>query len=123
MGFAGGVVRGVWVVNDENTPNAGLSGGGIPARVWRDFMQQALGVGAAVAPEPVTNEMDTDLDNLIDPDAIALPIEGDIQGLGLNLHIGRDGSIEINRSNREDSDPRPRRDDRAPPRDPEDEEQ
>ena len=123
LGFAGGLVTGVWVGNDDNTPNPGLSGGGIPARVWRDFMQQALGVGPAHAAEPAAEEIDPDAENAIDPDAVTLPLEGELQGLGLNLHIGRDGSIEINRSNRDDSDPRPRRDDRAPPRFPDEEEQ
>ncbi len=125
IGFANGLVCGVWVGNDDNTPNAGLSGGGIPARVWRDFMQQALGVGPAHAAEAASDaEIDPDADNAIDPDAgTALPLEGELQGLGLNLHIGRDGSIEINRSNRDDQEPRPRRDDRAPPPDRPDEEQ
>jgi penicillin-binding protein 1A len=121
IGFAGGLVTGVWVGNDDNTPNAGLSGGGIPARVWRDFMQQALGVGAAQAAGPDADEIDPDAENAVDPDAVSLPIEGELQGLGLNLHIGRDGSIEINRANRDDSEPRPRRDDRAPQREPEEE--
>ncbi|WEJ99122.1 MAG: PBP1A family penicillin-binding protein [Candidatus Sphingomonas phytovorans] len=127
LGFAGGLVTGVWVGNDDNTPNPGLSGGGIPARVWRDFMQQALNVGPAHAAEPAAVEVDPDAENMIDPDAVSLPVEGDLQGLGLNLHIGRDGSIEINRSNRDGPDPRPdprpRRDDRAPPRVPAGEEQ
>ena len=43
VGYAGGLVVGVWVGNDDNTPLAGVSGGGLPARIWKDFMQQALG--------------------------------------------------------------------------------
>ena len=90
-------------------------------------MQQALNVGPAHAAEPAAEEVDPDAENMIDPDAVSLPVEGELQGLGLNLHIGRDGSIEINRSNRDTPDPRPdprpRRDDRAPPRVPADEEQ
>jgi len=115
LGFANGLVCGVWVGNDDNSPNPGLSGGGIPARVWRDFMQQALGVGPKVAPEPVIDNPD-DPDNMIDPDAGPAPsIEGAIEGLGLNLHIGRDGSIDLRPAHRNDDPPRPRRDDRAPP--------
>jgi hypothetical protein len=38
-----------------------------------------------------------------------------IDGLGLNLHIGRDGSIDLRPAHRDDDPPRPRRDDRAPP--------
>jgi penicillin-binding protein 1A len=115
VGFAGDLVVGVWVGNDDNKPNAGLSGGGIPARVWRDFMMRALNVGPAVAPvtETADNEMDVDLGNQLGLDGIEAPIEGAIDGLGLNLRVGPDGSIEINRSNRDRSD-RPRREDRAP---------
>ena len=121
LGFANGLVCGVWVGNDDNSPNPGLSGGGIPARVWRDFMQQALGVGAKVAPEPVIDNPD-DPDNMIDPDAGPGPsLEGAIEGLGLNLHISRDGSIDIKPSRRNDPSPPPRRDDRAPPREQDDE--
>jgi len=53
VGYAGGLVVGVWVGNDDNTPLAGVSGGGIPARIWKDFMQQALGERRApVRPQP-----------------------------------------------------------------------
>ena len=46
FGFAQDLVVGVWVGNDDNRPMAGVSGGGIPARIWRSFMTQALGDGA-----------------------------------------------------------------------------
>jgi penicillin-binding protein 1A len=124
IGFANGLVAGVWVGNDNNKPNAGLSGGGIPARVWRDFMIQALGVGPAAVAAPA-DDVDPDAGNAIEADGNdVLPVEGDINGLGLNLHIGRDGSIEVHRSNRDDGDSPPRRDDRAPPpNDPDQDEQ
>ncbi|MES2058499.1 MAG: PBP1A family penicillin-binding protein [Pseudomonadota bacterium] len=119
IGFAGDLVVGVWVGNDDNTPNAGLSGGGVPARVWRDFMTRALNVGAAVAPvtEAADNEMDPDAANALGLDGINIPLEGEIEGLGLNLRVGPDG-IELNRSNRDNRGDRPgdrpRREDRAP---------
>ena len=132
IGFANGLVCGVWVGNDDNTPNAGLSGGGIPARVWRDFMQSALGVGAAVAPEPEPEMVDPDtangveetLENFLDPANIPT-VEGEIPGVG---RVGlRNGELnfEPNRSNDPERGPDRRRrdrfDDRAPPpRDPED---
>jgi penicillin-binding protein 1A len=43
IGYAGDLVVGVWIGKDDNTPLKGISGGGLPARIWRDFMQQALG--------------------------------------------------------------------------------
>ena len=44
VGFARDLVVGVWVGNDDNSSNPGLSGGGIPARIWRDFMGEALDI-------------------------------------------------------------------------------
>ncbi len=56
VGYAGqgenGLVVGVWVGNDDNTPLAGVTGGGLPARIWRDFMTQAITGQAAPAPAP-----------------------------------------------------------------------
>ena len=47
VGYAGDLVVGVWIGNDDNSPLQGIHGGGLPARIWRDFMVQALGQGAA----------------------------------------------------------------------------
>jgi penicillin-binding protein 1A len=52
VGYAGGLVVGVWVGNDDNSPLGSVSGGTVPARIWKDFMQQALGEKAAPAPRP-----------------------------------------------------------------------
>lgn len=47
VGYAGEgedrLVVGVWIGNDDNTPLDGISGGGAPARIWRNFMRGALG--------------------------------------------------------------------------------
>jgi penicillin-binding protein 1A len=50
VGFAGDLVVGVWIGNDDNSPLPGTSGGGAPARIWRAFMTDALGLRAARAP-------------------------------------------------------------------------
>lgn len=43
IGFAGDLVVGVWVGNDDNSPMAAsIVGGGLPARLWKGFMAQAL---------------------------------------------------------------------------------
>lgn len=47
VGYSGDLVVGVWVGNDDNTPLSGISGGTVPARIWRDFMREALGERAA----------------------------------------------------------------------------
>jgi penicillin-binding protein 1A len=96
MGFANGVVTGVWVGNDDNTPNPGLSGGGIPARIWRDVMTDALGIAPAYRPEPV-EEVDPDAEdpvgdligNMVDP------VGEQLQQFGIDLQRGDDGSISI----------------------------
>ncbi len=46
VGYAGDgderLVVGVWIGNDDNKPLKGISGGSLPARIWQDFMQQAI---------------------------------------------------------------------------------
>ncbi len=42
VGFAGDLVVGVWVGNDDDRPMRDVSGGGMPARLWRAFMVDAL---------------------------------------------------------------------------------
>jgi len=93
MGFADDLVVGVWVGNDDNTPNPGLSGGGVPARVWREFMTQALGVGSATPPDAIPAAVDPDA--IDGGDNTILPAGGDLEGMGLHLHVGRDGSISL----------------------------
>ena len=40
VGFTGDLVVGVWVGNDDNTPTQGVTGGSLPASIWRDFVSQ-----------------------------------------------------------------------------------
>ncbi|MFN7026358.1 MAG: PBP1A family penicillin-binding protein [Pseudorhizobium sp.] len=42
VGFTKSLVVGVWVGNDDDTPMRGLTGGSLPARIWRDFNRQAM---------------------------------------------------------------------------------
>jgi penicillin-binding protein 1A len=65
IGYAGGLVTAVWIGNDDNSPlPAGASGGGMPARVWRDFMQRAIREGRASPDMPKSN-LDIDLMNAV----------------------------------------------------------
>jgi penicillin-binding protein 1A len=41
VGFAGGLVTGVWVGNDDDTPMRGVTGGSLPAAIWARFMGSA----------------------------------------------------------------------------------
>ena len=42
IGFTEDLVVGVWVGNDDHTPMNGVTGGGLPAQIWRSFVAQAL---------------------------------------------------------------------------------
>jgi penicillin-binding protein 1A len=42
VGYTGGFVTAVWVGRDNNKPMRGVTGGGAPAAIWRDFMGAAL---------------------------------------------------------------------------------
>ena len=50
VGFSGDLVVGVWVGNDNATPMRGVTGGTLPARIWRQFMSAVL---PASRPAPV----------------------------------------------------------------------
>lgn len=40
VGFTADIVVGVWVGNDDNSPMDRVTGGDIPAKIWRDFVLQ-----------------------------------------------------------------------------------
>lgn len=42
IGFAGNLVVGVWVGNDDFAPMKGVTGGTLPAEIWQTFMREAL---------------------------------------------------------------------------------
>jgi penicillin-binding protein 1A len=50
VGLAGDLAVGVWLGNDDNTPMDGVTGGGLPAEVWRDFTAYALADPGPVLP-------------------------------------------------------------------------
>lgn len=111
IGFAGDLVVGVWIGNDDNTPLKGINGGGLPARIWRDFMAQAV-KGAAPArqapkpkpaPDPDGPVEPLDLPDIQMPDIpvgdTKLKIDGtdgatlstEVQGIPIDVKLGRDG--------------------------------
>ena len=51
VGFTGNLVAGVWVGNDDGAAMDEVTGGGLPARIWHDFMAAAH-EGAPVRPIP-----------------------------------------------------------------------
>ncbi|HXV48470.1 MAG TPA: BA14K family protein, partial [Candidatus Binatia bacterium] len=46
VGFTEPLIVGVWVGNDDETPMKKVTGGALPARIWRDFMTAALAEGS-----------------------------------------------------------------------------
>jgi penicillin-binding protein 1A len=51
VGFAGNLVVGVWVGRDDNGSLGRVSGGTIPAQIWRSFMTSALAVDRSRGPK------------------------------------------------------------------------
>jgi penicillin-binding protein 1A len=94
IGYAGDLVVGVWVGNDDNAPVKGMTGGGLPARIWRDFMGQAV-KGAAPRPAPpkkAAPELPVNLDETkIELGNDSLTISGAIGGAPLELRLDEDG--------------------------------
>ena len=41
VGYTGQMVAGVWMGNDDDSPMPEITGGSMPARIWRDFMLSA----------------------------------------------------------------------------------
>jgi len=41
VGYTADLIAGVWAGNDNGAPMKGVTGGGLPARIWRDFMTGA----------------------------------------------------------------------------------
>ncbi|WP_334065151.1 transglycosylase domain-containing protein [Limimaricola cinnabarinus] len=52
VGFAGDYVAGVWMGYDDNRPLSGVTGGGLPATIWRETMTRVLD-GQPVKPLPM----------------------------------------------------------------------
>jgi penicillin-binding protein 1A len=101
IGFAGDLVVGVWIGNDDNTPLKGMTGGGVPARVWRDFMSAAVRGARPAAPPRIAKpveELPVDLnmplgDNMsvqLGNDS-GVRINGDVAGVPLDLRINGEG--------------------------------
>jgi penicillin-binding protein 1A len=55
VGFAGNLVVGVWVGRDDDKSLGKISGGTVPAKIWRNFMSSALSIdGHRGPPLPAT---------------------------------------------------------------------
>ncbi|WFT81289.1 PBP1A family penicillin-binding protein [Methylobacterium sp. CB376] len=83
IGFTQDIVVGVWLGNDDNAPMAGVTGGDMPAAIWRDFVTQAIAVrgraAKARAPKPERPQARPEA-AAADPDAEARPERGLLRG-------------------------------------------
>lgn len=61
VGFTGDYVAGVWMGYDDNTPLTGVTGGGLPAEIWRRVMERAH---QGLAPTPFANPIGPDIRGL-----------------------------------------------------------
>ncbi|GGD98656.1 penicillin-binding protein 1A [Tsuneonella deserti] len=114
VGYAGDLVVGVWLGNDDNKPLNGVTGGSVPARIWRDFMTRALGKPAQkTAPRPDEREdPGTPVEPMDVPGPAAIPtaefpidergsrvriggegvtVTTDVEGVPVDVRLGRDG--------------------------------
>lgn len=51
VGFAGNLVVGVWVGNDDNTSMRGVTGGSLPATIWQRFVNEARKIDPEFSPK------------------------------------------------------------------------
>lgn len=80
VGYTGGFVSAVWVGKDNNKPMKGVTGGGAPAGIWRDFMASAL-------PRLKTQAIPG---GIVEPPAAAADPIGDlVDGIGDAIGIGQ----------------------------------
>ncbi len=115
VGYAGDLVVGVWVGNDDNSPLGRVTGGGLPARIWKDFMSGALALPApkpSAAPDPQGPVQPLDVE---DADSIPLDengsrlrfeedrvvVETEIEGVPLELRLDERGLAIEPRGERE----------------------
>ncbi|MEM6909072.1 MAG: transglycosylase domain-containing protein [Pseudomonadota bacterium] len=106
VGYAEDLVVGVWVGNDDNSPMGNVTGGGLPARVWKDFMNGALSLKPApkptASPDPqgplqrfdIEEGAEIPLDDggsqlRFDPDGVTITTE--IDGANVEFRLDEDG--------------------------------
>ncbi|MEM6856678.1 MAG: transglycosylase domain-containing protein [Pseudomonadota bacterium] len=110
VGYAGEgedtLVVGVWVGNDDNSSLGDVTGGGLPARIWKDFMRGALSLKPApkhtASPNPKGPVQPLDIEDgaviplddkgselRFDEDSITITTEA--EGVPIQLRLDEDG--------------------------------
>jgi penicillin-binding protein 1A len=55
IGFDDHLVVGVWVGNDDHSPMKNVTGGSLPAKIWKDFLEQAEPIATADVNTPASH--------------------------------------------------------------------
>lgn len=66
VGFSADMVTGVWIGNDNNSPMVKATGGGLPARIFKSFMENA---GQNLPPRPLGTTLVASAEQIAPPDA------------------------------------------------------
>ncbi|MCA3571174.1 transglycosylase domain-containing protein, partial [Bradyrhizobium sp.] len=98
VGFAGDLVVGVWVGNDDNRPMNGVTGRTLPAQIWRRFMMRALPELKSGEARLASQAADENVAIDIDPESLgALGELGDALG-AVGEVVGPDGQVDAERA-------------------------
>jgi penicillin-binding protein 1A len=77
IGYVPDLVTTVWLGNDDNSAMKKITGGGAPARIWKDYMAGLLGgtpsAKLSIAQKPILQTKEDRLDILLSDIEIALP--------------------------------------------------
>lgn len=119
IGYANDLVVGVWMGRDDNQPLRGITGGSVPARIWRDFMNSVDGRAPVRRPSKNSEGPILPLDSPDLPSIPAIPlpdvsirdgeavISTDIQGNRVDLRVNRDGVTGVDINGASNTDPPP----------------
>ncbi len=79
VGYTSGLIAGVWLGNDDNSPMQRVTGGSYPARIWKAVMEKALKNRPAI-PLPGTYSPDAEVEPWREETRIARRNDGGIVG-------------------------------------------
>jgi len=103
IGYAGDLVAGVWIGNDDNSAIPGLTSH-VPARIWKNFMAQALNIAI---PEPPAED-EIDIANMMGDIANGVDIQLDLPGGGgLSIDLGNPDAATDEDEDAEEPQPEP----------------
>jgi penicillin-binding protein 1A len=92
IGFTQDVVVGVWVGNDDNSPTNKVTGGDLPANIWRDFVGRALPIVSKPSQQQVARQ-NTETLNPAAPSTLSTNVAGILTGA--NSDAGARGAADV----------------------------